>query len=585
MHDEKMDILFAHEDAGSFLGEPADPRTAAGEAAPTPEREEEYLASLTANAGDLAQQRWAVVVPEGPVGERLRHLVEPLAARRAQEQGAEVLTVRVPPGMSAEAAMRWRKDVYPGIYEHREYRRPRYLLILGDMDQVSMDTQQVLALDGLPGRLSGSSDDAYLAYVDKVLAWERAPSPHSRPRSLFYTVHDGSGATVSGYDKLVRPCFAHCEEVWRTERSHFPAAAVLDAGSRHEPDPGELLGLAAASDPTVLFSLSHGLGPPRRRPWTPPQARARQGAMHFGSAGALMPADIGTGPFLPGGLWLYFACFGAGTPSQSAYHHWLAMLEQRGMKGLGPLRAVLDGLDREGGFTSGMARAALANPDGPLAVIGHVDLAWSYSYEELRAGEDGRVRGSNRAEGFFDLLARMVKGERVGVTVLDLQRNLTTVSTELNQRYDRCKREGHEPEGASPGDQLTLGNLWMQRQDLLGYVILGDPAARLPLAPETASGRGSLSWLGGQGGAERGEDLGEDIVTDISDDRLDEVEEAILALAVGERSTGAVARALALGRGDVRALEDAYRESGRRALARRLQVLHDASMTDTEDDV
>jgi hypothetical protein len=32
-----------------------------------------------------------------------------------------------------------------------------------------------------------------------------------------------------------------------------------------------------------------------------------------------------------------------------------------------------------------------------------------------------------------------------------------------------------------PTDPVKQGNLWMLRNDLRGYVLLGDPAARLPL--------------------------------------------------------------------------------------------------------
>jgi hypothetical protein len=31
----------------------------------------------------------------------------------------------------------------------------------------------------------------------------------------------------------------------------------------------------------------------------------------------------------------------------------------------------------------------------------------------------------------------------------------------------------------SPTEQCSLAHLWMLRQDLMGYILLGDPAARL----------------------------------------------------------------------------------------------------------
>ena len=89
--------------------------------------------------------------------------------------------------------------------------------------------------------------------------------------------------------------------------------------------------------------------------------------MSFGAEGALAAQDVASAPFLPGGLWIYFACFGAGTPRTSAYHHWLDMLAQHGMADLGPVSATLRGLDQGGGFVSGLAKAALAaRVDGEL---------------------------------------------------------------------------------------------------------------------------------------------------------------------------------------------------------------------------
>jgi hypothetical protein len=299
---------------------------------------------------------------------------------------------------------------------------------------------------------------------------------------LFYTVHDHTAATGSGYAKLVRPCFDRCTATRRTSPREFPASSIEDRGNRGGPDRDELLGLVASCHPSLLFSVSHGLGPPRRESWSEEHAREFQGAMSFGADGPIVPADIAARRFLPGGLWFYLACFGAGTPVTSAYHHWLAMLRAQGMHGLDSLQAVQGALARQEGFTSGLAQAALANPDGPLAMLGHIDLAWSHGYEELRCDEDGRLSGIDRATHYVNLLAKLIRGDRIGAAFLHLQQEIDRVGRELNARYDRCKQRGVHPEGASRAERLTIGNLWMLQQDLLGYVILGDPAVRLPLA-------------------------------------------------------------------------------------------------------
>jgi len=572
-----LDLLLAHGDDGSpILDRAADPGTAAVEARPAPRREERFLSDITANTNDLVRQGWAVVAPAGAEGERLEALVQELVRARAEDQQADVLSIRVPPGMDAAAATAWKKDVYPTLYGEDEARRPRYLLILGDLDGVSLDTQQVLAQDGLPGRLACASDAGYGAYADKVLAWQRTPSEHDRARAMFYTVQDGSNATTAGHTKLMQPCHDRCARTARDKARAFPASAV-EAHGAPTPDPDELLALAAVRHPSVLLSMSHGLGPPRRRPWSPAEARMHQGAMSFGAEGALAAQDVASAPFLPGGLWIYFACFGAGTPRTSAYHHWLDMLAHHGMADLGPVSATLRGLDEGGGFVSGLAKAALANPKGPLAVLGHIDLVWSYSYEELRVGHDGdaqRITGSNRSLNFFHLMTKLVAGERAGAASLALRLPLDAVSAELTAHYNRCKRAG-TVEGATPADALALGNLWMLHQDLLGYALLGDPAVRLPLASPGASDardarEGNARTTPPDSSAERARvrlSVGsEDRGVDVDAGALDRLEQAALAIAGGD-SPGVHAAKLGVPRSEVTEAAEVYREAGRAALS------------------
>ncbi|WP_428261639.1 hypothetical protein [Haliangium sp.] len=589
-----MDLLFAHADDGSpFLDQQPDSRSAAAETERVETHDPDKLASMTGNTSDLKAQRWALVVPDNAAGRRLEAVVKPLVKQRAEDQQFPVVTIHVPPGMDADAAGKWKKNTFPREYgydkEHgygKEYKseekhRPRYLLILGDMDGVSLETQQALAGDGLPGRLVCPNERGYEAYVDKVLTWQRTPSAQRKARALFYTVHDGTAATRAGYDKLVQPCYAQCNTELRDAPAKFLASSVEDHGDR--PDPDRFLELGSVRHPSVLLSMSHGMGPPRRRAWSPAEARALQGAMSFGSEGPLRPEDIAENAFLPGGVWFYFACFGAGVPNHSAYHHWLTMLAERGMQGLDHLQTVLRGLDPKHGFTSGLAQAALANPDGPLAVMSHVDLAWSDSYEA--PGTGAPAPGGGRANSFFLLLKELLEHNdythrpgRVGAAMAHLVLALDAASRDLNDLYDQCKKEGLNPEGASHEAQIELGNLWMLRQDLRGYVLLGDPAVHLPLAnaPQRRAGAGLLPHLSGAGATQADPDEPDVVGGQVDAARLDEVEEGILELASGERSSSQVSKSLKLPLTQVKQWERAYRDAGRRALQRLMLEQEDA---------
>ncbi len=83
-------------------------------------------------------------------------------------------------------------------------------------------------------------------------------------------------------------------------------------------------------------------------------------------AGLLVAEDAAAGPFLPRGALLLDCCYSAGSVRQDTQPEWLfhPMPER--------LRPPED-------FLSTFAKAALANPQGPLAVFGHVNRSHQYT--------------------------------------------------------------------------------------------------------------------------------------------------------------------------------------------------------------
>jgi hypothetical protein len=507
---------------------------------------------------DLGAQRWALIVPEGEAGRRLEALVQPLVEkRRADQGGRDVRVYRVPARMDAAAAVSWHREVYLDD-ALPESELPFYQLILGDLDQVPLALQQVQMLDGVVGRLAFADDRGYQAYVAKLLAWERAPSPIARARSLFYTAHDGTAATTLGYQALVAPGIA----IARKDRDSgaYPASDIVELGQPGRlPTPDDLVADVAAADPAVLMTVSHGDGAPRAG-WASLEAQHRlQGAMSFGKGGRLTGDDLATRRFLPGGIWLMFACFGAGTPGDSAYRPWLEQLRQLGKFG-GAIDPVLRSLPAAGEppFIAALPRALLANPDGPIAFIGHIDLAWSYSFQELDAASGPR----NRPRRFTSLLHHALRRDRVGVAFRELVSSATAIDTDLATMY------GNQPQRPGPMDpaQLTrLGHLWMLRHDLLGYVLLGDPAARLPLTPAVAAAPRPPT-LSETFGFEVGAPPVAPPTAPVSIERL---EAAILRVLAGQRVADATVQQAGVDRAELERLARLYRAAGRAAIADR----------------
>jgi hypothetical protein len=503
---------------------------------------------------DLASQRWGVIAPEGPVGDRLLAIIEPLRQWRAQQQGAPTRCYRVPPGLEGPQAVRWKNTVLRDE-SIPEQEWPRYLLVLGDLDQVSLELQQALGGDVFVGRLAFRDERQLASYVDKVLRWERAPSAESRARSLFFTAHDGTAATQVGYHQLMLPSLQACRT--RQQKGDF-RADIHELGTPDDWSVQELLTQAAAAQPGVLMSVSHGLGAPRQGWRSATEQQALQGAMCLGPGEHLRAEDVASRPFLPGGLWVYLACFGGGTPHNSPYFHWLRRLQETGVR-TGRPEAVLASLPKEGQppFIAALPQAALANPNGPLALVAHVDLAWSYGFSDVDA-----TSSRGRPSRFLGVLRELVEGRRVGVGLSALLRFASEANLELTMMEDR-DASGR----AAAKDGARRGHLWMMRQDVSGYVLLGDPAVRLPLAPAAARvatpsvpevsallGLPSPAPAAASSSAPTGPGV-------------QAMEEAVVELMTGAEAPKAIAARAGVSLAELRHWERVFRDAGRAALA------------------
>jgi hypothetical protein len=433
----------------------------------------------------LRDQGWGVIAPRGEEGDRLLALIRPLLEQRAADQDGEVAEYRVPPDLTAVQAAQWIDRKLIG--NELQAAIPGYLLVLGGPEQVSFELQQALAFEFNVGRLGFSADPdkrheaRYEAYVEKLLRAERAPE--GAARATYFTVRDGTAATELGHRMLMQPCIADAEA--QRAAGRFPVSE-LAAIEEHDPVRAADRWLAAAAGvgPGVLFSCSHGVGAPRDG-WKKPELRRElQGAPCLGGGQHLEAEVLARSPFVPNGVWLMFACFGAGTPRISAYHHWLRRLQAHGEHAddLAPVKASLPG-DGEPPFLAKAAQAALANPAGPLAIISHLDLAWSYGFCDLEKMSQGE-----RHRRFYEVVAQLVKGTRVGLAMDSLRSERSKVRAEIMAAVDA------EARGEAMEDhQARLGHRWMMLQDLDGYVALGDPAARLQVARAQARKRGAAA--------------------------------------------------------------------------------------------
>lgn len=556
MPSSDLDLLLVHADDHTPVLERGVGWPAAADApTPTPRPPPTLLWSESADPGDLAQQRWGVIAPQGKDGDRLLDLIAPLIERRRRQQGERPVRVyRVPARMSVDEVIRWkRRGFRPG--DDLDFDLPRYQLVLGDLDQVPMILQQALGADGFVGRLAFERADDYRAYVEKVQRWEDRPASAATGDALLHTVHDGTTATRRGSDALMEPGRRILER--RRDFGDVRVGEIRATGSS-TPAPAELWRAVGerAGVPGVLLTLGHGVGAPRAGWSQAGRQRLEQGALSFGHGEALSGRDLAGRAFLPGGAWLALACFSAGTPDRSDYHHWLAMLGQTGhvRDGLGH---VLDTLAGARPFVAALPKAALASPEGPLVFIGHVDLAWAYSFLDL---DDRPMRRPGRLMG---VVQSLLHGDRAGVALRYLARFFDEVNTELTALYDSHARAGRPT--LDTRARARRGHLWMLRQDLAGWMLLGDPAVRLPLAG-TGDPIGPKAPIGAPIVVAPARGHG-----DATAHELDVVEAAVLAV-LGGSAPADVSSAHGLDAAVLARLVALYREAGRAAIVRGLQT-------------
>ena len=245
-------------------------------------------------------------------------------------------------------------------------------------------------------------------------------------------------------------------QVWAMDITYIPMArgfvylaAVVDWFSRRVlawrlSNSAAVLGMVGfASQIPILV-----LGPFAGVLTDPAEQRARQGAMSFGAeADDLAGAALLRGPIAPLGLWLMFACFSAGTPSTSKYARWIERLIAEGRAGGRP-EQVLQCLPGPGEppFVAAIPKAALKNPRGPLAFIGHVDLAWTWSFQERDTGQ-----ALARPAKFINIMWSLLKGDRAGVSFRELMIYFGSTNTELTSLYDRDQAAQQAGEAPTSG--------------------------------------------------------------------------------------------------------------------------------------
>jgi hypothetical protein len=417
---------------------------------------------------DLAQAGWGIIFAAvDPQWQAIAEALAPLLTLRQSQAGA---LFRCFTGVDAYRPAETKSDflrrfqISAGAVDPQKG-LPYYLLLIGTPELIPFAFQYQLDVQFAVGRLDFATVGEYANYARAVVAAETGQQQLARSATFFSVVNQDDRATQNSDNYLVQPLANALAATpgWTltTQRGASANRAQLEA----------LLG--GAQKPALLFTASHGI----EFPAGDPQQERRQGALLCSDwpgpkqwHGALSEEFYFAGEHLmssadPGGLIAFhFACFGGGTPQFYDFEQPTALVPQSSDE-----RRRIAARP----FVANLPKRLLGHPKGgALAVVSHVDRAWSYSY---RLGETAQTAV------FEDTLTRLFRGQPLGWALeyfntryAELAADLSSELTQLHWQRDR--------------QPFELAARWTENHDARNYVVLGDPAVRVAVARDHALG-------------------------------------------------------------------------------------------------
>jgi hypothetical protein len=418
---------------------------------------EAHAARVQTNLEDLG---WGVIFAAEHTAALRDALGELLEHRRGQATRKRESFFRVFQGSAGyrrdETAQQFlaRQGIGSGFAERDKV--PYYLLIVGDPECIPFEFQYGFDAQYAVGRLAFDRLEDYARYARSVVTCESGPLSLPRRVAVFAPENHDDVATSQVLQGLVEPLLGalpKAHPAWKV-RAVLRERATKARLSR-------LVG--GAETPAVLFASGNGVSFP---PGDEQQAR-RQGGLVCQDWSGVGPIredesfaadDVGADARLLGLVAFFLSSYSAGTPR-------------------------LDDFPPPGGrepvalaprpFVAPLAQRLLAHPrGGALAVVGHVERIRplvSRDPEGRWSFESGLVWC------FTNALERLLKGHTAGSAIEAFRRRYALVSSAAAEELQQIMFRG------KARDDVRLTQLMAETIDARNYVLLGDPAARLPV--------------------------------------------------------------------------------------------------------
>jgi hypothetical protein len=384
------------------------------------------------------------------------HLVKSirrLAEHRGMKDPAEPLLFN---GETADEWVDWLMENYSSPQMEQ---KPHYILILGGPDQVPFLFQSVLDTTAAVGRLAFDTPEELEAYADKVIKMETATAPIVNREAVFFAPDGGpSDPTYLSHHYLAKPLAKDMQG-----RLGFNVKTMF----ADDATKANLQDALRQTKPALVFTASHGLGSPDE----PLETQKRiNGAICCQQVGAMQDNDwLFSGedipldePFLEGAVFFQFACFGYGTLAESDFAHWDPRIGSK--------------VNAKADFVAAFPKKLLSHPRGPIAFVGHVDIALVHGFDDPNNPIPMEGPWNLRIEPFKRSLDQMLGVNPMGIAMEDMNMRYNLLNAYLTGLYDRLQR-GKVKVNADFQERLVSN--FLMRSDAQNYMIFGDPAAHL----------------------------------------------------------------------------------------------------------
>jgi len=437
-----------------------------------------YAVQAGIDPKNLAETGWGIIFPydiEPEIVEALKPLIEHRKAQAAaskehyfkQYQGGDGYR----PGENKNAWL-LRQGTGPGPADPEKV--PYYLLLVGDPERIPYRFQTQLDVQYAVGRIAFDHPEEYANYAKSVVEAETKDLKLARRAAFWGTANPDDPATNMSADQLIIPLMQDRKD----DAEALNSGWQYDLACKEQATKAALAEfLGGAKTPALLFAAAHGMSFPNGDPrqfahqgglvcqnWPGPREWRKPIPEDFYFSASDLPSDAS----LWGLISFFFACYGGGTPRQDEFAQ-QAFKDQRAE--IAPRS-----------FISHLPQHMLSHPKGgALAVIGHVERAWGYSFVWGKAGR--------QLATFKSALKRLEEGSPVGHAFEFFNERYAELSTDLTSELEEVKY-GKKP------NELEIAGMWTANNDARNYVILGDPAVRMMVGSDSATpgtGRPTLS--------------------------------------------------------------------------------------------